>query len=91
MKFDPRIAREKLRIAVRDANKFPEVAKGINRARRGSGQGSLKKRRARLLLRSDTNLNCLTEGGTLPPVAISGANVDLLNHRIFSEQSWDFS
>ncbi|SRR5258706_15818309 len=27
MKLDPRIAREKLRIAVRDAKKFPELAK----------------------------------------------------------------
>jgi hypothetical protein len=27
MKLDPRIAREKLRIAVREANKFPELAK----------------------------------------------------------------
>ncbi len=27
MKLDPRIAREKLRLAVRDAKKFPELAK----------------------------------------------------------------
>ena len=27
MKLDPRIAREKLRIAVRDAKKYPELAK----------------------------------------------------------------
>jgi hypothetical protein len=32
------------------------------------------KRHARLLLRSDTNPNCLTDGGT---VAVSGTNVDL--------------
>jgi hypothetical protein len=51
MKLDPRIAREKLRIAVRDAKKFPELAKAHKpRSAWEWTKGSSAEKEARLAL-----------------------------------------
>ena len=51
MKVDPRIAREKLRIAVRDAKKFPELAKAHKpRSAWDWPKGSAAEKEARLAL-----------------------------------------
>jgi hypothetical protein len=51
MKLDPRIAHEKLRIAVREAQKFPELAKALTpRSAWEWPRGSLAEKEARAAL-----------------------------------------